>query len=263
MLLTAVILYVLLALMVMLLQRRMIYFPTTLAADLALQHAAEEGFLAWRNKAGEIIGWRLPANAPATGAVLILHGNAGCAIQRNYLAQPIHAAAPVDVFVLEYPGYGARGGSPSLRSFLAAGEDAFDALPTNRPVYIVAESLGAGVASHLAKTYASRVSGLLFFAPYNDLAAVGQRQMPFLPVKLLMWDRFAPSEWLKDYRGPLVVVVGESDTIIPPPFARRLHDDYGGRKRLQAIPGAGHNDIAAQSVDWWREAFAFWASGAR
>jgi pimeloyl-ACP methyl ester carboxylesterase len=257
-LLTLVILYVVFALMVMVFQRRFIYFPTKLAARLAESLAAKEGFRAWRNKGGEIIGWHLPASSPATGTVLIAHGNAGSAFDRSYLAQPIHAASPVDVYVLEYPGYGAREGFPSLPGFLTAAEDAFSMLSTNRPVYIVAESLGAGVAAHLAKTHGSRVSGLLFFAPYDDLAAVGQKQMPFLPVKLLMRDRFTPSKWLKNYRGPLVVVVAGADTIIPPQFGRRLHDGYAGPKKLQEIAAAGHNDIAAQSADWWKEILSFW-----
>jgi len=58
------------------------------------------------NPAGRIIGWKLSATSPPIASVLIMHGNAGCAIDRDYLAGPIHDAAPVDVYVLEYPGYG-------------------------------------------------------------------------------------------------------------------------------------------------------------
>lgn len=259
-LLTLLALYFLLALFVMLVQRKLIYFPTKLSPQMAAQLARQEGFTPWHDSAGKIIGWHLPAKGTPTASVLIAHGNAGSALNRGYIAGPIHALDGIDVFVLEYPGYGARAGSPSMKSFLAAAEGAFGVLPTNRPIYIVAESLGAGVAAHLARTRGPRISGLLLFAPYDDLAAVGQGQMPFLPVKLLMWDRFTPSQWLKDHRGPLSVVVAESDTIIPPRFGQRLHESYAGPKRLQTIPGAGHNDIAAQSVDWWKEALAFWQS---
>src|SRR5687767_5506680 len=98
------------------------------------QMAAMEGFQPWRNKAGEIIGWKLPASGSPTGCVLVVHGNAGCALNRSYIASPIHEAVSRDVYVLEYPGYGARVGSPSMKSFLAAGEEAFALLPSESPI---------------------------------------------------------------------------------------------------------------------------------
>lgn len=116
-LLTLAIAYVLLSLVVMFLQRRMIYFPTRLTPAQEAHLAAQNGFLPWRNPAGQIIGWELPTKARSAGSVLILHGNAGCAVDRGYLADPIHAAAPLNVFILEYPGYGARAGSRVKRVF--------------------------------------------------------------------------------------------------------------------------------------------------
>lgn len=239
-------------------QRRFIYYPSRLSTTEALNIAEREGFEPWRNDAGEIIGWRMAATGAPTGSVLVMHGNAGSALNRDYFARSIHSAGPLDVFVLEYPGYGARAGSPSMQSFLAAAEEAFQKLPTNRPIYLVAESLGSGPAAHLAKTYGNRIAGIIFFAPYDDLAKVGQNHMPFLPVKLLLRDRYQPAEWLKEYRGPIKVVLAEGDTVIPARFGQRLHDSYDGAKNLETIPGVGHNDIAAQPADWWRNVFAFW-----
>jgi pimeloyl-ACP methyl ester carboxylesterase len=258
MLTTLLVLYLLLCVAGCAWQRRLIYFPTKLDLRVADQMAAKEGFQPWRNQAGDVIGWKLAASASPTGSVLVVHGNAGCALNRGYIARPIHEAAARDVYVLEYPGYGARGGSPSMKSFLAAGEEAFGLLPSNMPIHLVSESLGAGVAAHLAKVHGTRVSGLMMFAPYNNLASVGQRQMPFLPVRLILRDRFNPAEWLKDYHGPVSILLADSDEVIPPDFGRKLHDSYAGPKRLQVIEGARHNDIAEQSPEWWRDVFSFW-----
>jgi fermentation-respiration switch protein FrsA (DUF1100 family) len=82
--------------------------------------------------------------------------------------------------------------------------------------------------------------------------------MPFLPVGLLLRDRFNPAEWLRDYRGPITFVIAGADEIIPPALGRKLHDGYPGPKRLQVIEGARHNDIPAQSAAWWRTAISFW-----
>ena len=253
-----VIAYLFVLLAVLIFQRRLIYIPTKIPADVIESVAAGHGFAPWKNPAGEIIGWKMPAKTNATASVLIVHGNAGCALGRDYLAQPVHDAADVDVFVLEYPGYGARGGSPSKTSFLAAAEEAFQQLPKNLPRYVVSESIGTGVACELAKNHPAEIAGLALFVPYSNLAAVAQKQMPFLPAYLLLLDRFNPEECLKSYHGPVKFIIAGADEVIGASSGQRLFDSYAGRKNLQVFPGAHHNDVAGQSAAWWREVFAFW-----
>ena len=236
--------YLLLSLVMMCLQRRMIYYPTRLTPNQEAQIAAQNRFVPWRNPAGQIIGWELPARGAAAGTVLIVHGNAGCA---------------VDVFVLEYPGYGAREGSPSEKSFLAAAEGAFVTLTNNGPIYVVGESLGTGVAADLAKSHSQQIAGLALLMPYNKLAAVAQAKMPFLPAGLLLWDRFDSEDWLKSYHGPIKFVLAGKDEVIPTKFGRRLFDSYNCPKSLQIIPGAHHNDVPEElSAAWWTDVFGFW-----
>ncbi len=250
--------YLLIVLAVLIFQRRLIYLPTKIPADVIESVAAEHGFAPWKNPAGQIIGWKMMASGTATGSVLIVHGNAGCALSRDYLARPIHDAAAVDVYVLEYPGYGARPGSPSKTSLVAAAEEAFQLLPTNAPQYVVSESIGAGVACELAKRHPSEIAGLALLVPYDNLARVAQKQMPFLPAYFLLFDRFNPAECLQSYHGPVKFAIAGSDEIIGAAAGRRLFNGYAGPKDLQEFPRAGHNDVAAQSPQWWREVLSFW-----
>jgi pimeloyl-ACP methyl ester carboxylesterase len=253
--------YALLLLAVALFQRRLLYFPTKFpSVAAALQSAARSGFAPWPDRSsGQIIGWKLAASGRPTASVLIAHGNAGCAIDRDYLATPIHQAdAALDVYVLEYPGYGARDGSPSQSSIYSAVENALANLPDNLPVYLVSESIGTGVASHLAAISPARISGLALFAPYQNLADVAQNHMPILPAALLLRDRFNPGEDFKNYRGPIQSILAGADEVIPNKFGKRLYDNYGGPKNLEIIPGAHHNEIAEQSAEWWRGVIRFW-----
>lgn len=252
-----VISYLLVLLAVLIFQRRLIYFPTKIPADVIESVAAGHNFAPWKNPAGEIIGWKM-TRTNATASVLIVHGNAGCALSRDYLAQPIFDETEVNVFVLEYPGYGARSGSPNKASLIAAAGEAFQLLPKNQPRYLVSESIGAGVACELAKAHPGEVAGVCLFAPYHNLASAAQRQMWFLPAYFLLLDRFNPAECLRHYRGPVKFVVAGEDEILGAATGERLHAAYGGPKELQLIPGAHHNDVAEQSPDWWREVFAFW-----
>ena len=253
-----VIAYLLLVLAVLIFQRRLIYFPTKIPGDVIESVAAEHGFAPWKNAAGQIIGWKIPARSMAAGSVLIVHGNAGCAIQRDYLAQPIHEAADVDVFVLEYPGHGARDGSPSKTSMVAAAEEAFQTLPDSLPRYVVSESIGTGMACELAKKHPQGIAGLALFVPCHNLASVAQRHMWFLPAYLLLLDRFNPEECLQSYHGPVKFVVAGADEIIGPESGLRLANSYHGPKELQVVAGAHHNDVSGQPPGWWREVFSFW-----
>jgi uncharacterized protein len=257
-LITVGIIYGLLCLCGCALQRKLLYFPTKIPADVIESVAASHGFVPWKNPAGEIIGWKILAKGTATASVLILHGNAGCALSRDYLAQPIHEAADADVFVLEYPGYGARGGSPGKTSFIAAAEEAFQLLPKNLPHYVVSESIGTGVACELAQAHPQEVAGMALLVPYHNLATVAQRKMWFLPAYFILLDRFNPENCLKHYGGPVKFAVAGADEILGPATGLRLAKGYAGPKELQVFPGAGHNDIGGQPPVWWQEVFTFW-----
>ncbi|MEO7677432.1 MAG: alpha/beta hydrolase [Verrucomicrobiota bacterium] len=258
MLFTILGIYVLVCIGVCLLQRGMLYFPTRMTPEITNQMAARKGMSPWRNSNGQIIGWKLPSNGESKGSVLLVHGNAGSALDRSDFAAEIHQAAPVDVYLLEYPGYGAREGSPNQKSLLAAADEGFELLTNSGPVYVVSESLGTGVAAHLARQHGKAVAGLMLFVPYDNLASVAQAKMPFLPVRLMLWDRFDPAAWLENYSGPVGFVLAENDEVIPAKFGQRLHDGFAGPKKLEIIPGARHNDVFSQSPKWWKNIFTFW-----
>lgn len=92
-------------------QRHLIYFPTKEPLSFLEQAAGQHGFEAWRNPTGEFIGWkRLSTNRQVLGQVMILHGNGGHALFWADQAELLQTIAPLDVYILEFPGYGPRPG---------------------------------------------------------------------------------------------------------------------------------------------------------
>jgi len=240
-------------------QRHMIYFPTKASREVLAEWAREAGLDPWLNPAGQRIGWqRLSPTAPGRWRVLITHGNAGCAVHRSDYARLLQAQAPADVFILEYPGYGDRPGAPAEPSLCLAAEEAFGLLGTNRPVYLVGESLGTGVAAHLAAAHPQQVAGMLLIAPFNNFTAVARRHMALFPVRWLLRDRFPSDTWLKNYGGPVAVLLAGRDEVVPHELGRKLYDGYAGPKRLWTDPRATHNDVFEQPPQFWREVVEFW-----
>ena len=232
-------LYLLLLLAVYLGQRGLQYFPS---------HDDREGrgrppFSAWKSESGAFLGYcRAPARPKRV--LLFFHGNGGEALHREWVAQ-----VTPESFVLclvEYPGYGARPGSPTEPSILAAAEEAFDEA-TRRwavPVRVAGESLGSGAATYLASR--RPVERLALLSPFTAAEDVAALHYPYLPVRWLMKDRFRSIDRIAEVKAPIHVIHGEADDLIPPAQGRRLHDAYRGASRaFTAVPGVGHNDLAA------------------
>ncbi len=252
--------YLGLALLVTLFQRKLIYQPTVLSATDADQIARDSGLERWKTADGRAIGWKRIAPAGSSkGSVLITHGNAGCAVHRGHYAESLSTAASLNVFILEYPGYGDRPGAPSQSSLFAAAEEAFGQLPTNMPIFLLGESLGTGVAAHLAGKHPDRVKGVLLVAPYDRLGSVAQRQMPIFPTRWMLLDPFRSDVALRSYRGPLAVLLATDDEVVLARFGRRLFDGYTGPKRLWQLDGLGHNDLPDRPGEFWSEVAHFWA----
>ena len=245
-------------------QHSMIYHPAREEAVSLARLARSSGFEPWTNEQGEVIGYRsLPANddpRPSL-AILITHGNAGHALHRAaYLpilraAKPAHAVA---VYILEYPGYGARSGIPSQSSFLEAAKEAIGQIPKDSSLVLLGESIGTGVASATAGAYPERVTGVLLLTPFDTLANVASYHYPLLPVRWIMRDQYPAGEWLTNYHGPVAMILAGKDTIVPAKLGKALYDKYSGPKKLTVAERADHNDLLHNlSPDIWHQNLAF------
>ena len=174
---------------------------------------------------------------------MVCNGNAGNRSLRAELAAAL-AASGVDVLLFDYRGYGGNPGVPSESGLLEDARAARRLLIANgvaadRIVYF-GESLGAAIAVALAVE--EPPAGLILRSPFSSLTAVGRLHYPFLPVALLLRDRYPSIDRIGDVEAPLLLVLGERDTIIPPAMSRELFAVAREPKRLVAIEGVGHND---------------------
>lgn len=237
----------------------MIYYPPKFTSQKVDELAGSAGLERWKNAAGESIGMkRMSSGQPAAGQMLIVYGNGSCATGCARYADAIQKTAAFDVFILEYPGYADRPGSPSQNSLFRAADEAVQLLPPNAPVYLLGESLGTGVAAYLAGTYPGKIAGVILLSPYNRLTDVAQYHMPVLPVHLILVDRFPSQDYLRNYHGPVGIVVDGKDKIVPEKFGLRLHDRYAGPKRLWEFPDGGHASITKPPEIFWKEVVDFW-----
>lgn len=257
-------LYLALLMLVYFFQRGMMYHPDRFSEADSIKVAAARGFVPWKNSAGLIIGWKLSSGgAVPHDRILIVHGNAGCALDRMDYAEGLRSAGAFDIYLLEYPGYGSRPGAASEKSLYQAADETMGLLKTEGPVFLIGESLGTGVAAYLAGKFPGEIRGLLLIAPYNNMTDVARHHMPIFPVRWMLWDKFPSATYLNKYHGPVGVSLAGADEVVPNRFGRKLFDGYAGPKKLWIAPGVGHNDLQNQPPAWWQEAVNFWRMNAK
>lgn len=258
-LLSGAVIYLIACLVAAYYQRALIYHPRIRTSQQVDEAAQSTRLERWCNQAGQPIGMkRLSRRQPADGQVLITYGNGSWAVGCAHYADDIQNVAALDVFILEYPGYADRAGSPSQKSIFRAAEDAFQSLDAHKPVYLLGESLGSGVASYLAGTYPRKVAGLILLSPFNRLTDVAQHRLPLLPARLMLLDRFPSEDYLRDYHGPVGIVVDGLDKAVPSEFGIKLYDRYAGPKRLWNFPDGHHVSIMESPSRFWGEVIDFW-----
>lgn len=259
-LLGVVALYGAVCLLAFVFQRRLLYFPERHTEQAALAAAARLGLAPWRDAGGALAGWRAAPPGRAAARLLVLHGNAGSALERLHYAAAFSRMG-VEVILLEYPGYGARPGRPSRDSLGAAAAAALDRLAQEgpEPVWVLGESLGSGVAARAVALRPGLVKGLVLVTPFARMADVVRLHYPLLPSALLL-DRYAPLDDLAGYAGPAVVLLAGRDEVVGVAQGQRLFEALRGPKQLHIQAEATHNGLDLDlAAPFWAEAAAFLA----
>ena len=226
------VLYVVVVALVYIRQRSMLYFPS--------HNTLSTGLTPWSDGKQTIGFCREATNAQTIW--LMMHGNGGQAADRDYVLPCL--SENDSLYVVEYPGYGSREGSPSLQSINQAAREAYGLLLSRnpgKPVCVLGESLGSGPACALAREKIAP-DKIVLVVPFDNLASVASGHFAYLPVRLMLRDAWDNVESLRQYSGPIEIFGATDDTIIPVEHAKSLAAKIPNAS-FRAIPG-GHNDWA-------------------
>jgi len=176
---------------------------------------------------------------------IYFHG-AGASVGSPWIATSIAALreAGLSVLAVEYPGYGGSGErEPSEATLYADAAAAWQYLSGNTSVssehiVIVGESLGAGVATYLATQVDA--AGLVTLSAWTALPELGQQFYPWLPVRLIMRNRFDNLARAPRVAIPWLIVHGTEDELVPVEHARRLA--AAAPNALVVLRNHGHED---------------------
>jgi len=230
-------------------QESMIFFPQPVASMPHLPARASPLEVVAADGT-RLRGWIVKGTAAPAPALIYFGGNAE---EVSWTLSDARWPREWTIVGVNYRGYGASEGKPGERELTDDALAIYDAVIRRedidpRRIVVFGRSIGTPIAVHLA---AERpVAGAVLVSPFDSMTAIGKTHYPFLPVSLLLRHRFDALPDAKRNQMPLLAIVGESDSIIPPERSRALFDAWAGPKTWLVVPGAGHNTLGASEIFW-------------
>lgn len=217
--------------------------PPAAARPQALQEARGEAL--WSEVDGQRVeAWLLPGDAAGAAPLMIYaHGNGELIDLWADEFAPLRAAG-IHVLLVEYPGYGRSGGTPSESSVTAALVAAYDRVAADprvdaRRIVGHGRSLGGGAIAQLAAR--RPLAALVLESTFTSLRDVVRRY--FIP-HVLVRNRFDTRGVLAKFRGPVLLLHGQFDEVIPVAHAQALKAASPAAE-LHVLP-CGHNNCPPQ-----------------
>lgn len=189
--------------------------------------------------------WLLPGEERSDRWIVFFHGNGIRAVDLDRLLTVLGQEFACNVMAAEYRGFtDDRDVSETgvIADGIAAVEcliNRFDADPSRMIFW--GRSLGGGVAAAAAVRH--RPMALVMDRTFDSTVNVAKSKFWYLPVSLLMKNRFDSAARMRLYDGPLVVVHGTEDHLVPFAAGRRLFEAaISDAKFFVEVPDMGHLD---------------------
>ena len=266
-------------------QRKWIFQATsTAAAPAALDSvaAAEDMQSVWIEHASASTGHAIRLHAlwaanddPNAPLLLFLHG------ARQHLGRSAYRVEQMrdlgfSVLAIDYRGFGASTAeTPSEAGVVEDAAAAWRWLGAHHPGrarFVYGHSLGGAVAVQFAAQLASAGAddaprGVIVEGTFTSIADMfGTFKWGWLPVSILITERFDSLAAVARIKAPLLVVHGSADALVPARFGRQLYERATAAKRFLLVEGGTHSSTSWRGAEQYRAAlrefFGIGAAGA-
>jgi fermentation-respiration switch protein FrsA (DUF1100 family) len=186
----------------------------------------------------QLIAWYKPPKTIKSPFIIYFHGNAKNLSTRATKLKNL-ASKDAGVLALSYRGYGSSEGSPSEENLYKDARMMMKfANQKSSNIYLYGESLGTGVATQMATEY--NVKKLILEAPFTSVGDRAQEIYPWIPVKLLLIDKFDNMSKIKKIGTSLLIIHSADDNVTPITHGKALFAAASEPKESLFINGHGH-----------------------
>ena len=226
-------------------------------------------------KPQRIHAWWWPAAVQHAPAILYLHGSRWNLTGQTNRIEQLHAFG-FSVLAIDYRGFGKSDGDlPSEETVYEDSRAAWDRLAQLQPDaslrFIYGHSLGGAVAVDLAAQLSAGAEGagwkppargVIIESSFTTLPDIARAlSYPWLPVQLLMTQKFDSVHKIAALHMPVLIVHGARDGFVPARFSEELYEAAPEPKKLLLVNGATHNNSmrvgSAEYLQAMHELFGF------
>lgn len=211
-----------------------------------------------------IHAWWWPAARGDAPAILYLHGARWNLTGQLFRIEQLRDLG-FSVLAIDYRGFGkSDGGLPSEATVYEDARVAWNRLTLLQPDaakrYIYGHSLGGAVAVDLAANLSEQsgkvpAAGMMIESSFTSLADLARSfSYPWLPVQLLLSQKFDSVDKIAKVRMPVLLVHGTGDRYVPSRFSQALFDAAPQPKKLLLVEGATHNNSLRMAGAKYRQA---------
>lgn len=215
-------------------QRNLLYFPTT------YMNVVDEEEIYFQFDSIKLQGWVL--NKENEEALIYYGGNAENIEQNITFFKRFFPNKTV--YLINYRGYGKSEGTPTQNNLFSDALNVYDKVKLNhKTISLMGRSLGSGVASFVSSK--REVKKLVLITPYDSILNVAKSAYAFLPVGLLLKDRYESIKYVPNIKAKTLIIYGSKDEVINPKKTQYLIKAFK-KEQLEVvlIPNANHNDIS-------------------
>tara|TARA_A100001015_G_scaffold295322_1_gene374162 strand:+ start:715 stop:1515 length:801 start_codon:yes stop_codon:yes gene_type:complete len=212
-------------------QRNLLYHPSeNNYQNDKIQFIYEEIFIKVNEKIN-LKSWIIKKDFKKFKTLVIFHGNAGHLSNRIYKLNELYKL-DINILLISWRGFSGNKGSPTENNLY---EDAKASIKwlnevgvNNNQIILYGESLGSGVAVELGKE--NNFNGIILESPFTSIENSAKIYYPYLPVKLLLKDRYDSISKIKTINIPILIMHGKKDDVIPFSMGKELFEKANSPK---------------------------------
>jgi hypothetical protein len=203
----------------------------------------------------KINGWLIPANNPKY-TLLFLHGNGG---NIGHRLEKLNMLSKIglNVFIIDYRGYGKSAGRPSEAGLYLDAKAAYDYLVNGRkinPENIILYGESIGTAATIDLAYRVLVKAIILEGAFSSGKDMARRVFALIP-NFFFSDRFNSLKKIPKVKAAKLFLHSRNDEIVPLVLAKKLFDSAPEPKTFVELIG-GHNTAYFDSQDKYLSAIA-------
>jgi len=173
----------------------------------------------------ELLSWYHNKNTNDYKTILFLHGNAGSLENRIHKINHFKDMN-VNFLLLSWRGFSGNKGKPTESGLYEDARSAVRWLKSNgiteKNIIIYGESLGTGVATEIAQN--KNFAGIILESPFTSMIDAGKDKYPYLPVRLLLKDKYESNKKIQNIKSPILIMHGMVDNIVPFDMGKKMYE---------------------------------------